>query len=299
MTMRSEPGSVRLTRRAVMTAAGAAAAAALLRWPSAFGAEGEAMEAVVKNGRIRQSVSKWCFGSIALPEFARVCRQMGLVGIDLLGPADFATLKEFGLVCTMTNSHSLTDGLNRKENHPQCLQTLREAIEATAAAGFPNVAAFSGNRGPGIDDEQGAKNCIEALKQIASFAEEKNVTICMELLNSKRDHKGYMCDRTEWGVQVCKAVGSPRVKLLYDIYHMQIQEGDVIATLKENAEYIGHIHTGGVPGRSNLDETQELFYPAIMQALLDMKYTGYVAHEFIPRGEPLAALAQAVKLCDV
>lgn len=286
------------TRRQMLAAAGTAAAGAVLQGvlPRSAAAEGEQL---AHNGHIHQSVSKWCYGKYPLDEFSKICKGMGMDGIDLLNPGDFATLKANGLVCTMTNSHTIGKGLNRVENHAECLDTLRKAIEATAAAGFPNVITFSGNRAPDLDDEQGAKNCVIALKQIAAFAEEKKVTLCMELLNSKVNHKGYMCDHTAWGAEMCKAVGSPRVKLLYDIYHMQIQEGDVIDTLKQYKEYIGHVHTGGVPGRGNLDEWQEMNYPAIMKTLVDMGYTGYVAHEFIPRGEPLAALSQAVKLCDI
>lgn len=298
--MNNEQQPARFSHRGMIPSAAAIGGMAFAGVPVPAGVQGGALDKpIVQRGRILQSVSRWCYNQIPFPEFARTCAQMGLAGIDLLGPGDFATLKEHGLVCTMTNSHSLTEGLNRRENHARCLDALRNAIEATAAAGFPNVITFSGNRGPGIDDEEGAVNCVEALKQIAGFAEEKKVTLCMELLNSKRDHKGYMCDRTAWGVEVCKAVGSPRVKLLYDIYHMQIQEGDVIATMREFREYIAHAHTGGVPGRGNLDDTQELHYAAIMQAIAEMRFSGYVAHEFVPRGEPLAALAHAVKLCDV
>lgn len=248
--------------------------------------------------RIHQSVCKWCYGKIPLDEFASKVSAMGLKGIDLIGPNDFPTLKKYNLVGTMTPSHGITKGLNRKENHAECLTKIRAAIEATAAAGFPNVICFSGNR-DGLADDVGAKNCIEGLKQIIGFAEEKKVTICMELLNSKVNHKDYMCDHTAWGAEVCKGVGSERMKLLYDIYHMQIDEGDVIATIKKFKDYIGHYHTGGVPGRNEIDETQELNYPAIMQTIIETGYTGYVAHEFIPKRDPLTSLATAVKLCDV
>jgi hydroxypyruvate isomerase len=157
---------------------------------------------------------------------------------------------------------------------------------------------MSGNR-EGISDEQGAANCVEGLKAIAGLAEEKKVTVVMELLNSKRDHRDYQCDHTAWGADVCKKVSSPRIKLLYDIYHMQIMEGDIIATIRQNIQYIGHVHTGGVPGRNEIDDTQELNYPAIMRALVDAKYDGYVAHEFVPKRDPLTSLRQAVAICDV
>jgi hydroxypyruvate isomerase len=237
---------------------------------------------------------------------APVAAQLGLKGIDLLMPEEWGPLKDNGLICTMTSQAStIPVGLNRKENHGPILEKLRTLIQANADAGYPNVICFSGNRSTGrgsqpISDEEGLRNCAEGLKQIMSFAEQKKVNVIMELLNSKLNHKDYMCDHTAWGVQLVKAVGSDRFKLLYDIYHMQIMEGDVIQTLKDNIQYIGHIHTGGVPGRHEIDETQELYYPAIMQALVDLKYTGYVAQEFVPaKPDKIASLAAAVKICDV
>ena len=251
-------------------------------------------------GRIKQSASRWCYNKISLDELCVRGKAMGLLGIDLLGPGpDFDVLKKHGMVCTMANCSGIAKGLNDKANHAECLAALREAIEATAEAGFPNVICFSGNRREGLTDEQGQDNCAEALKQVAGLAERKNVTLCMELLNSKRNHKGYMCDRTAWGAGVCQKVGSDRVKLLYDIYHMQIDEGDVIATISEYKDYIGHYHTGGVPGRNEIDETQELYYPAIMRAILETGYQGYVAHEFVPTRDPLTSLRQAIEICDV
>jgi hydroxypyruvate isomerase len=175
---------------------------------------------------------------------------------------------------------------------------MRASIEANAEAGFPNVICFSGNRA-GMADDEGMKNCAEALKQIVGLAEEKKVTLCMELLNSKRNHKDYMCDHTSWGVELCKKVGSERFKLLYDIYHMQIDEGDVIATIRENHQYIAHYHTGGIPGRNEIDSSQELYYPAVVKAILDTGFTGYLAHEFIPKRDPATSLAEAARICDV
>jgi len=254
----------------------------------------------VPRGRIRQAASRWCYNKTPLDELCIKGKAMGLVGIDLLGPGpDFDVLKKHGMVCTMVNSSGIAEGLNDKANHAACLAALREAIEATAEAGFPNVICFSGNRREGLTDEEGQDNCAEALKQVAGLAERKNVTLCMELLNSKRNHKGYMCDRTAWGAGVCQKVGSDRVKLLYDIYHMQIDEGDVIATISEYKDYIGHYHTGGVPGRNEIDQTQELYYPAIMRAILETGYHGYVAHEFVPTRDPLTSLRQAIEICDV
>jgi hydroxypyruvate isomerase len=288
-----------MSRRELLkgVAGGAAAMAAMGLTGTAARAE-EKMEAPKLKGRIKQSVSKWCFGKIPMKEFCQACAAMGLKGVDLVGPGDWPVMKEFGLVGTCTPAVGIGKGMNRKENHEGCLAAMRKAIEQTAEAGFPNVITMSGNR-EGLSDEEGAKNCVEGLKQIAGFAEEKKVTLVMELLNSKRDHKDYQCDHTAWGVEVVKKVGSPRVKLLYDIYHMQIMEGDVIATIKQNIQYIGHIHTGGVPGRNEIDDTQELYYPAIMRAIADSKYDGYVAHEFVPKRDPLTSLKQAVAICDV
>ena len=253
---------------------------------------------IAVNGRIKQSVCKWCYGKIGLDDFSAYCAKIGIRSVELMGPQDWPTLIKHGLVCAMTPSHGITKGLNRKENHDECLAKIRKGIEDTSEAGFPNVICFSGNRA-GMDDDEGMKNCEIALKKIVGFAEEKNVTICMELLNSKRNHKDYMCDRTAWGVELSKRVGSPRFKLLYDIYHMQIMEGDVIATIRESKDYIGHYHTAGVPGRNEIDDSQELYYPPIMKAIVDTGYKGYVGQEFVPKRNALESLAQSVKICDV
>ena len=255
------------------------------------------MECVVKNNRINQSVCGWCY-RVPMEKFAAYAAKIGLKSIEIVGPKSWPVLKKHGLVCAMSNSHGISKGLNRKENHEECLAKIRKSIEETAEAGFPNVICFSGNRA-GMDDEEGLENCVIALKQVVGLAEQKKVTICMELLNSKRNHKDYMCDRTHWGAKVAKKVGSERLKLLYDIYHMQVQEGDVIATIREYKDYIGHYHTAGVPGRNEIDETQELYYPAIMKAIVDTGFKGYVGQEFIPKRDPLKSLAEAVKLCDV
>jgi len=250
-------------------------------------------------GKIKQAVSRWCI-KMPLDELCAEARAMGLVGIDLLAPGpDFDVVKKHGLVCTMVNSHGIERGLNDPANHDKCLAVLRESIEAAGDAGFPNVICFSGNRRDGLTDDEGAANCVAALKQVAGLAERRNVTLCMELLNSKRNHKGYMCDRTAWGAAVCRRVGSDRVKLLHDIYHMQVQEGDVIATIGECADCIGHYHTAGVPGRHEIDDTQELNYPAILRAIAATGFAGYVAHEFVPTGDPLTSLREAVEICDV
>ncbi len=256
------------------------------------------IERVATKGRIRQSVSRWCYGKWSLDELCEVSKRLGIKAIDLLGPDEFETVKKHGLICSLVNTHSLTNGLADKKFHEECLAKLRESIDATAAAGFPNVISFSGNR-RGIPDDVGVENAVEALKKIAGYAEQKKITIVLEYLNSKVNHKDYMFDNTAWGVEVCKRVGSDRVKILYDIYHAQIMEGDIIRTIRENAEYIGHYHTGGNPGRNEIDETQELYYPAIMQAIAETGFTGYVAHEFVPKRDPLAGLTYATRICDV
>ena len=252
----------------------------------------------VKNGRIKQSVCKWCYGGISLEELAAYSAKLGIKGIDLINPKDWHILKKHGLECSITPTHSIGKGLNRIENHEECLAKIRKSIDATSDAGFKNVICFSGNR-KGMDDDEGMKNCAIGLKQIVGYAEEKNVIICMELLNSKRNHKDYMCDRTHWGVELAKQVGSDNFKLLYDIYHMQVQEGDVIATIKESKDYIGHYHTAGVPGRNEIDDTQELYYPAIMKTIVKTGFTGYVGQEFVPKRNKLNSLAESVRICDV
>jgi hydroxypyruvate isomerase len=256
------------------------------------------VELMVKNGRINQAVSRWCYGKLPLDEFCTACKKIGLKGIDLLDPNDFATVKKHNLICTMVNTHGLTKGINRQENHAECLAKIRSAIDAAAEYGLPNVISFPGNRA-GTSDEDGIENSVAALKQIVGYAEQKKVTICLEYLNSKVNHKDYMFDNMKWGVQVCKRVGSERVKILYDIYHAQIMEGDIIRTIRTYKDYIGHYHTGGNPGRNEIDETQELYYPAIMRAIAETGFTGYVAHEFVPKRDPLESLSNAVRICDV
>jgi len=282
---------VRLGRRSALKALGAGAAGAFLA--------GGAAEAQV-HGRIKQSISRWCYGKLSLEKLCAEAKRIGYRSIELLGPGEALAVKKAGLTCAMLNCEgvSIPDGLNRRENHARIAEGLRKAIDFAAEQGFPNVITFSGNR-KGMSDDEGARNCIEGLKLVAGHAEAKGVTICMELLNSKLDHQDYMCDRTEWGVEVCKGVGSPRVKLLYDIYHMQIMEGDIIATLRKHKQYIGHVHTAGVPGRNEIDDTQELFYPAIMRELVKLGYDGYVGQEFVPKRDPVSSLEQAFKICDV
>jgi hydroxypyruvate isomerase len=285
-----------LIRNTSVLAAGALAAR--LTGRAAGAVDLDKVETVATKGRIKQSVSQWCYGKWSLDELCQVSQKLGLKAIDLLGPNDFATVKKYGLVVSMVNTHPLTDGLAEKKFHEACLAKLREAIDATSAAGFPNVISFPGNR-RGIPDDVGIENSVEALKKIAGYAEKKNVTICLEYLNSKVNHKDYMFDKMAWGVEVCKRVGSDRVKILYDIYHAQIMEGDIIRTIRDYHQYIGHYHTGGNPGRNEIDDTQELYYPAIMRAIVESGFKGYVAHEFIPKRDPLESLTYAARICDV
>lgn len=250
-------------------------------------------------GRLKQSVSRWCFGGLSLDELCVAAKQMGIVGIDLLGEAEWAIVRKHGLLCTMATAiGAIPDGWNRVENHDGLIAAAEALIPKVAAAGLPNVVTFSGNR-RGLPDDAGLENCVKGLKRIAPIAERHKVTVCLELLNSKRSHKDYQADHTEWGVELCKRVGSDRVKLLYDIFHMQIMEGDICDTIRENIAYIGHVHTGGVPGRAEIDDTQEIHYARVCRALVEAKFDGYVAHEFVPRRNPLQSLREAVAICDV
>jgi hydroxypyruvate isomerase len=290
-----------LTRRSLIRNTSLLAAGAIttrLTGTAAGAIDLDKVENVCTKGRINQSVSQWCFGKWSLDELCQVSKKLGLKAIDLLGPKDFATVKKHGLVVSMVNSTSLTDGFADKKFHEKCIATLRETIDATSEAGFPNVISFSGNR-RGIPDDVGIENAVEGIKKIAGYAEKKNVTICLEYLNSKVNHKDYMLDHIAWGVEVCKRVGSDRVKILYDIYHAQIMEGDIIRTIKQYKDYMGHYHTGGNPGRNEIDDTQELYYPAIMKAIAETGFKGYVAHEFIPKRDPLESLTYAARICDV
>jgi hydroxypyruvate isomerase len=294
-------GRSKVSRRTVVAAGGAAVAAILGRGASSLAADDKGEEGdtpLIRHGRINQAICPGVVGRGKLQSGLPRLAKMGIKGIDLLAPDQFGMLKGTGLICTMTRTHSLTKGLNRKENHAECLAKIREAIEATAEAGFPNVITFPGNRA-GMADDEGLKNCAVALKQVVGLAETKKVTICMELLNSKLNHKDYMCDHTAWGAELVKAVGSDRFRLLYDIYHMQVQEGDIIATIRKYKDCIGHYHTAGVPGRNEIDETQELYYPAIMRAIVETGYKGYVAHEYGPKRDPMTSLAKAIRICDV
>lgn len=252
-------------------------------------------------GKINHSACRWCYSDIPIESLAKSFKRLGMVGMDLVGPSDWKVLKDNGLISTMCNGAeiSLTEGFNDPQYHSTLVKNYTEHIDLVAAAGYTNLVCFSGSR-KGMDDELGLNNCVTGLKKIMSHAEKRGVVIQMELLNSKVDHTDYMCDKSNWGVELCKRLGSPNFKLLYDIYHMQIDEGDVIHTIQKNHAYFGHYHTGGVPGRNEIDERQELYYPAIMRAIVATGFTGYVAQEFIPSDkDALASLKKAIEICDI
>lgn len=253
-------------------------------------------------GNINHSVCQWTYNFISIEELCKVVKKIGFNAIDLVGPKDWPTLQKYGIyssMCYTLAGGNLTEGWNNTDYHERLIKDYSDSIPLVAKAGYKNLICFSGSR-KGMDDETGLKNCVNGLKQILPLAEKNKVTIQMELLNSKVDHKDYMCDRSPWGVELCKRLGSENFKLLYDIYHMQIDEGDVIRTINDNYKYFGHYHTGGVPGRHEINETQELFYPAIMRAILKTGFTDYVAQEFIPAADnKIASLEEAIKICDV
>lgn len=255
-------------------------------------------------GNIKHSVCQWTYNFIPLEELCLLVKKIGFSAIDLIGPKDWPTLKKHGIDSSMCNGAeiSLVNGFNDKQYHATLLKNYTEHIGLVAKAGYKNLICFSGNRN-GMDDETGLKNCVIGLQQIMALAEKNGVIIQMELFNSKVNHKDYMADKSAWGVELCKRLGSPNFKLLYDIYHMQINEGDVIRTIQDNHPYFGHYHTAGVPGRHEIDDSQELYYPAIMKAVVATGYKGYVAQEFIPTAkenkDKTTALKQAIKICDV
>ncbi len=290
-----------MTRRKAMSTLAAASALLTVRGGPA-GARAEAPAAPVpRKGNLRHSVSRWCYNKYPLAELCRICKDLGIESIELLGEKEWAEVKQHGLTCALCNGPSgIGDGWNNPARHDDLVKASERLLPVIAAAGLPNMIVFSGNRREGQTDAEGADACAQGLARIMPTAEKLGVNVIMELLNSKRNHKGYQCDRTAWGAAVCKKVGSPRMKLLYDIYHMQIMEGDVIDTLKEFLPFIGHIHTGGVPGRNEIDERQELNYRRICQALVQMGYKGFVGQEFVPRDpDPIASLRKAIEICDV
>jgi hydroxypyruvate isomerase len=256
----------------------------------------------VLKGNINHSVSRWTYGYLSLDDLCKTVKEIGFNAIDLVGPKDWPVLQKHGVyssMCYTAGNNDLNKGLNNLAYHQGLIKEYLDVIPLMAKAGYKNLICFSGTRA-GLDDETGMKNCITAIKQILPLAEKNNVTLVMELLNSKIDHKDYMCDHSAWGVELCKRVDSENFKLLYDIYHMQINEGDIIRTIKENHRYFAHYHTGGIPGRHEIDNTQELFYPAVMKAIKDTGYKGFVAQEFVPSwDDKIAALREAITICDV
>lgn len=286
---------MRISRRRMLQSIAASAAVASA---PALGSASDAP--VVRRGRIQQSVCQWCYPHIPLDDLAVYAAHIGLKGVDLLNPDQYEVPRRYGLICTMgyAGGGEIAQGLNRLENHAAIEIGFRKNIPLAAKAGVPNVITFSGNRA-GLSDEQGAKNTVIGLNRVKKIAEDHGVTICMELLNSKVNHKDYMCDHTAWGVDVMQQVNSPNVKLLYDVYHMQIMEGDLIDTIQQNIQWIGHFHTGGVPGRHELNDQQEVQWDGVMRGIVAANFHGYVAHEFIPAGDPYAGLLQAANLCDV
>lgn len=251
-------------------------------------------------GNINHSVCQWCYSSIPLEDLCAAAKEIGIKSIDLLGEKDWPILKKFDLTCAMAYASDLglTKGFNDPGLHEKLLKDYTAGIPKAKEAGLNNVICFSGNAN-GLTSEQGLENCASGLEPVLKVAKKYGITVTMELLNSRVDHPDYQCDHTAWGIALCEKLGSEHFKLLYDIYHMQIMEGDVIATIRKNIQYISHFHTGGVPGRNEIDESQELYYPAIMKAIVGSGYKGFVAQEFIPKRDQLASLRQAIRICDV
>ncbi len=302
-----------LSRRRFVSGSTAAIAAASASLHTRFSLAEEAAEKAGVGGKINHSACKWCYKGVSLDDLCTAGKEFGLESVELLLPEDFDTLKKHDLHCAMVSFPSaeveiggkkkkvgtIPNAFNRIEHHDTLVELYEPLIKASKEAGFTNVICFSGNR-DGMDDEEGLKSCAVGLKRLMPLCEKHGVTLSMELLNSKVNHKDYMCDLSSWGAALCDEVGSENFKLLYDIYHMQIMEGDIIATIKERQQYFSHYHTGGVPGRAEIDDTQELFYPAIMKAIAETGYTGWVAQEFIPKREDkIASLKQAVEICTV
>ena len=303
----SEPAATakdQSSRRALLKSgalAGVAAVGGLLSGRQAEAAEEEYYRA--KNGRINQSVVSWCFNPMKVETLARAAVKMGIKSVELVPAKYWPMLKKLGLACAITSSHGFRTGFAHKEEQAACIDVLRKRIDETAAAGFTSVITFSGFR-KGLSTEDAIDNMVSGFKKIVGHAEKKKVDLCLEMLNSRVDvkmkgHPGYMCDKIEYALEVCKRVGSPRMKMLFDIYHVQIMQGDVIVRLQECKDFIGHYHTAGVPGRAELDDEQELHYTGIMKAIAATGYKGYVGQEFIPKRDPLKSLNEAVRLCDV
>lgn len=296
----ARPYSASMDRRAFLAAGGAglAAAASPLLAARPVGLEGDSASPP-SAGRLKQSVCRWCFGGMTLPALCEMAKAQGIAGIDLLSEGEWEVPARFGMVCTCANGpSSIAHGFNNPEHHGRFETESERLLPLVAAAGIPNMIVFSGNRF-GRSDAEGLRHCAAGLRRLMPIAESVGVTVLMETLNSRIDHADHMCDRTEWGAALVEEVGSDRFRLLYDAYHMQIMEGDVIRTIRRHAKAIGHYHTAGNPGRRDLDATQELNYAAIARAIADSGFQGWLAHEFVPKGDPAAALRQAVEVCTV
>jgi hydroxypyruvate isomerase len=302
----------RLTRRGLLAGAVGTVAAAAAGWPRIGRAAAQQpwrSQPAATKGRIKQSVCDWCFlgdfspKPLTLDELCRNAAAMGIQSVELTASEHWHILKKHGLVCALASSHGFVDGWNHQENWPTCKEKIVEAVDACAEAGFPSVITFSGFR-KGMPDDVGLENTVAGLKTVVGYAEKKKVNLIIEVLNSRVDvpmkgHPDYMGDTVEWCVEVCRRIASERMKILFDVYHIQIMQGDIITRIREYKDYIGHYHVAGVPGRNELDENQELNYPPIMRAIVETGYQGYVAQEFIPTREPMQSLWEAVKLCDV
>ena len=300
---------IKLNRRAWLKAGAALAGVAALGGPRA--ARAAATPPVepgfrVRNGRIRQSIMGWTFNPMPVPELAKHCKTIGLVAMEGIDAKHYPMIRELGFAVSLVGSHGFAKGPFNPANHENCERALREGIDLAVQFQSKNVITFTGMREPGISDEAGAKNCVDLWKRVIGYAEQKKINLCLEHLNSRdnthpmKGHPGYFGDHVDFCVELIRRVGSPNMKLLFDIYHVQIMDGDVIRRLRQHKEVIGHVHTAGVPGRAELDDTQELHYPAIMRALVDLGYGGYVAQEFIPTWpDKVLALRHAAKVCDV
>ena len=298
---RAGAGAGMSRRRMLKLTGGAVALAASVSAAQASAAKEDFYK--VKNGRVNQSVIYWCFKPMPVPDLAVNAAPMGLKSVELVTPEFWPMLKEHGLTCAIAPSHGFAKGFCRPAEHEECLKILRQRVDECAAAGVQNVITFSGFR-KGVSDEEGIKNMVEGLKKVVGQAEKKKVTLCLEVLNSRvniemKGHPDYFCDRLEMGVEVCRQIASERMKLLFDIYHIQIMEGDLISRIRQYHPYVAHYHTAGNPGRNEIDETQEINYAPIMKAILETGYRGYVGQEFVPLRDPMASLNQAVKICDV
>jgi hydroxypyruvate isomerase len=296
-----------LTRRNLLTGTAAALAAGVGLPAIRAGAADKGPAAT--RGRIKHSVCNWCFLNecsvkpMTLDELCRHAVALGIKSVELVDPPDWPTLKKHGLICALANSHGFVQGWNHKENWPMCKEKIEKAVDDCTAAGFPSVITFSGFR-KGMPDDVGLKNTVAGLKTVVGYAEKKKINLIIEVLNSRvgaemKGHPDYMGDSVEWCAEVCRQIASPRMKILFDIYHVQIMQGDIITRIKKYRDYIGHYHTAGVPGRNELDDNQEVNYPPIMRTIVQTGYQGYVAHEFIPTRDPVRSLREAVSLCDV